>query len=270
MDPNGKGATQLTEKAENPTKMIIIRLDVTKDKDIKAAFKLVESSMSNSEFFFGLVNNAGIANASEFEWGPDLTDGEKILEVNLMGMIKVTRQFLPLIRRSKGRIINIESLAALMPIPHSLFYGTSKAGAGGFSDNLRVGMYRFGVSVVSINPFFYKNQISDNQILSSLYENYFRTSSEEVRNAYGENFMKKAKKTISSIKYAFKSSAVPNVIVSALTVYEPDPRYIVAPIYAQLALRLLLWLPKETLDAYHQIASWFFGIHKVYPDNDKS
>lgn len=246
--------------------MIVIRMDVTIDKDIEVAYETVLSSMTNTELLFGLVNNAGIAKAAEFEWGPDLTDGMRIIEVNLMGMIKVTRKFLPLLRQAKGRILNIESLSGLMPTPHGTFYGTSKFGAAGFSDNLRIGMYRFGVSVVSINPWLYKTPITNAKMLADQYESSFRNSSEEVRNAYGENFMQKGKTGVSSTKLATKSNAVPDVIVSALTVYEPDPRYIVAPIFLQPALRMMLWLPKETIDAHYQMATWFVGTHKVYPD----
>lgn len=266
IDPNGEGAVELMHKADHPAKMIVIRMDVTKDKDIEAAYEIVKNSMTPSETLFGLVNNAGIAIATEFEWGPDLTDGKSIIEVNLMGMINVTRKFLPLIRLAEGRIINIESLSGLMPTPHSTFYGTSKYGTAGFSDNLRIGMYRFGVSVVSINPWVYKTPISNAKRLVEQYENSFRNSSDEVRIAYGETFMQKAKVAISSSKFGTKSNAVPEVIVSALTVYEPDPRYIVAPMCLQPLLRLLLWLPKETLETHYQLTTWLFGTHKVYTD----
>lgn len=267
IDPNGEGAVELMHKADNSAKMIIIRMDVTNDKDIEAAYETVKNSMTISETLFGVVNNAGIAIATEFEWGPDLTDGKKIIEVNLMGTINVTRKFLPLIRLAKGRIINIESLSAMIPTPHGTFYGTSKYGAAGFSENLRIGMYRFGVSVVSINPWVYKTPITNAKRLAEQYESSFRNSSDEVRSAYGEIFMQKGKMELSTTpKFGTKSNAVPEVILSALTVYEPDPRYIVAPLYLQPLLRLILWLPKETVETYYQLISWLFGTHKVYAD----
>lgn len=267
IDSNGSGAKQLTEKAENPKKMIVIEMDLTKDKDIENAFETVKNSMSYSEQLFGLVNNAGIAIASEFEFGPDLTVGQRIIDVNLMGMIKVTRQFLPLIREAKGRIVNIESLAGLLPIPHAIFYGISKTGAAGFSDNLRVDMCRFGVSVISINPWLYKTAITNSKILMNQYENSFKTSSEEIRKAYGVGFMQKGKLGLTASNFATKSSAVPDTIVSALTVYEPDPRYVVAPMIFQPLVRAMLWMPRESLEVSFQIASWFFGTHKAYPDD---
>lgn len=253
--------------ADDPKKMVIIGMDVTKDKDIENAYETVKNAMSYSESLFGLVNNAGIAIATEFEFGPDLTDCEKMIDVNLMGMIRVTRKFLPLIRQSKGRIVNVESMAGLLPIPHAIFYGISKTGAAGFSDNLRVGMYRFGVTVVSINPWLYRTAITNTKTLMNQYENNFKTSSEEIRKAYGVKFMQKGKIGVTTASLATKSNAVPNTIVSALTAYEPDPRYMVAPMIFQPMIRVLLWIPRESLEVAFQVATWFFGLDKVYPEN---
>lgn len=265
IDPNGEGAVKLLHKADIPSKMIVLKMDVTNEKDIEAAYETVRSSMTNSEVLYGLVNNAGIALTSEFDWGPDLTVAKKIIDVNLMGMIYVTRKFLPLIRQAKGRIINIESVGGLVPMPQGPFYSISKFGAAGFSENLRIAMYKFGVSVVSINPWIYKTPISNLQMLANQYENAFRTSSDEVRSAYGEQYVEKGKACVSAMKMAIESDAVPKLIVSVLTNYEPDPRYLVAPFYMQPSLRIMLWLPKETMEIQYQISSWIFGTHKVYP-----
>lgn len=245
--------------------MIVLKMDVTSDKDVEAAYETVLNSMTNNEVLFGLVNNAGIGAPTEFEWGPDLEQGKRIIDVNLMGVIRVTRRFIGLIRSAKGRVINVESLAALLPIPHSIFYGSSKFGATGFSENLRGDMCKFGVSVVSVMPFFYNTPINNVAVLSTSFDNTFRTSSEEVRNAYGETFLEKGKKRISGVKRGFNPVAVPKVIQSALTVYEPDPRYIVAPFFVQPTLRTMLLMSKETLEVYFQFASWFSGTHKPYP-----
>lgn len=247
--------------------MIVIGMNVTKDKDIENAYETVKKSMSNSECLYGLVNNAGIAIAGEIDFGPDLSDCNRIIDVNLMGMIKVTRQFLPLIRKSKGRIVNVESLAGLLPIPYTIFYGVSKIAAAGFSDNLRIGMYRFGVTVVSINPYLYRTSITNARTLINQYESNFKQSSEEVRQAYGKKFIQKGKIGIAITNFATKSNAVPNTIVTALTVYEPDTRYIVAPKIMEPILRSFLWMPKESLEVFFQISCWILGTHRVYPDN---
>ncbi|XP_037050917.1 retinol dehydrogenase 16-like [Bradysia coprophila] len=267
LDPNGNGAKQLISEAADPNRMVVIGMDVTKDKDIENAYETVKKCMSSSECLFGLVNNAGIAIAGELDFGPDLSDCNKIIDINLMGMIKVTRQFLPLIRKSKGRIVNVESLAGLLPMPYSIFYAVSKTAAAGFSDNLRIGMYRFGVSVVSINPYLYRTSITNAKTLINQYENNYKQSSDEVRQAYGKKFVQRGKIGIAITNFATKSSAVPNTIVNALTVYEPDPRYIVAPKIMEPILRSFLWIPKESLEVFFQMSCWILGTHRVYPDN---
>jgi len=66
----------------------------------------------------GLVNNAGIVTASGLLEFLSIAEIRKLLEVNLIGHIAVTQAFLPLIRRGHGRIINMGSIAGIMPQPY--------------------------------------------------------------------------------------------------------------------------------------------------------
>ena len=59
---------------------------------------------------WGLVNNAGIAIAGPIEWTP-LKHMKHIAEINLWGLIDVTKTFLPLVKKSQGRVVNLSSLA---------------------------------------------------------------------------------------------------------------------------------------------------------------
>ena len=83
-----------------------------------------------------LVNNAGIAGSvGPSDW---LTrrDFEEVMSVNLYGMIDMTNAFLPLIRKEKGRIVNMTSICGritLAPVP----YCASKFAAEAYSDYLR-------------------------------------------------------------------------------------------------------------------------------------
>ena len=56
------------------------------------------------------MNNAGVWYVAELEMMPTAMVA-KILDINVMGMVRVTSQFLPLIRKAKGRIINMSSIA---------------------------------------------------------------------------------------------------------------------------------------------------------------
>jgi short-subunit dehydrogenase len=59
---------------------------------------------------WGVINNAGLCVFAECEWCP-LDIYQQLIDVNLTGLIRVTKAFLPLIRRSQGRVVNVASLA---------------------------------------------------------------------------------------------------------------------------------------------------------------
>lgn len=67
-----------------------------------------------------MVNNAGIAYISPIEWTP-LDVFKRTADVNLWGMIGVTKTFLPLVKKSKGRVVNLSSMAGKAGIDEALF-----------------------------------------------------------------------------------------------------------------------------------------------------
>ena len=62
---------------------------------------------------WAVINNAGIAVFAETEWCT-MDAYQRVIDVNLMGLIRVTKAFLPLVRRAKGRVVNMSSLAGKM------------------------------------------------------------------------------------------------------------------------------------------------------------
>lgn len=62
---------------------------------------------------WGLVNNAGILTVGPVEWIP-LDAYKKVADVNLWGLIDVTKTFLPLVKKAKGRIVIVSSIAGNM------------------------------------------------------------------------------------------------------------------------------------------------------------
>jgi len=89
---------------------------------------------------WGIVNNAGILNSiGPVDW---LTadDYRGHCDVNLFGLIDVTMTFLPLLKKTRGRIVNISSNFGLMSNPVFTPYSVSKFGVEAFSDALRYGV----------------------------------------------------------------------------------------------------------------------------------
>ena len=115
-------------------------LDVTSVSQIERAAREVDT-------LDVLINNAGVAIYDDLT---NLDAIEQHLAVNLFGAFKVTRAFLPLLRRSKGAIVNNLSLAALAPLPIIPAYSISKAAAFNMTQSLRAFLAGDGVTVHAV------------------------------------------------------------------------------------------------------------------------
>jgi NAD(P)-dependent dehydrogenase (short-subunit alcohol dehydrogenase family) len=94
-----------------------------------------------------LINNAGVAIYDDLS---NLEVIEQHLAVNLLGSLKMTQAFLPLLKRSKGAIVNNLSLAALAPLPVVPAYSISKAAAFNMTQSLRALLAGQGVTVHAV------------------------------------------------------------------------------------------------------------------------
>ena len=93
-------------------------------------------SVNNSDLW-AVVNNAGICLAvGPSDW-LTVDDYRATADVNLYGMIDVTMTFLPLIKKSRGRVVNTASLAGRMSMDNVTPYSVSKYGVEAFTDGLR-------------------------------------------------------------------------------------------------------------------------------------
>jgi NAD(P)-dependent dehydrogenase (short-subunit alcohol dehydrogenase family) len=100
-------------------RVIPVALDVTNDRQIEQAVRVTD----NLDM---LINNSGIAPYDDLS---KLEVIEQALAVNFFGMYKVSRAFLPLLKRSHGALVNNLSLMALAPLPLTPSYAVSKAAA---------------------------------------------------------------------------------------------------------------------------------------------
>lgn len=114
-----------------------VNMDVTSAGDIQRAVAAIDS-------LDVLINNAGIAPYD------DLSDPavlERTFAVNLFGMLNVTRAFLPLLKHSRGAVVNQLSMVALAALPLIPAYSISKAAALNLTQSLRALLAREGVKV---------------------------------------------------------------------------------------------------------------------------
>src|SRR3954453_22327682 len=149
---------RLAELAHETTGTVIpVELDV---RDPDSGRKAVEAVADVApDGLDVLVNNAGFALI-----GPAETlatdDVRAQFETNVIGLLDVTRAFLPQMRaRRYGRIVNISSLLGQISVPGSGIYGGTKHAIEALSDALRMELKQFGISVVVVQPSFVSTEI---------------------------------------------------------------------------------------------------------------
>jgi NAD(P)-dependent dehydrogenase (short-subunit alcohol dehydrogenase family) len=127
-----------------------IELDVTKDSTIAAAVEKVSARLGGRGLD-GLVNNAGIATPAPVEY----VTAEVLrrqFDVNVFGLVSATQAFLPLIRKARGRIVNIGSIGDRITIPFGGALCATKSAVRSLSEALRLELRPFGVHVSLVEP----------------------------------------------------------------------------------------------------------------------
>ncbi|KAM8982455.1 17-beta-hydroxysteroid dehydrogenase type 6 isoform X2 [Sarcophilus harrisii] len=240
-----KGAEQLRHQTSDRVKTVI--LDVTKTESITAAAQWVKECVGNKGLW-GLVNNAGIVLphiCTEMMTKEILT---KTLNVNLIGLIEVTLNMLPMIRQARGRIVNVCSILGRMAA-FSTAYCSSKFGVEAFSDCLRLEMQYFGVKVCIIEPGYFKTNLTNEETFVENFKKSWNDCSVEIKESYGQEFFEK---TLNFIKVIMKRccrnlNLVTDCMEHALTCSYPRYRYS-AGWDAQFLYIPMSYLPTRLLD----------------------
>ena len=143
---NSEEEALLLEKA---TGAVAIRADSASESDVKNAVKLAIEKLGSVEC---LINNAGISSFSLFT-DLSLSDWNNTLAVNLTGAFLYSKEVIPdMLKRHKGRIINISSMWGLVGSSCEVHYSTAKAGLIGMTKALAKELGPSGITVNAIAP----------------------------------------------------------------------------------------------------------------------
>lgn len=141
------------EEIKNTTYAHPLKIDVTSQESIDAAFEEVSSVTDRLD---ALVNFSGVQQMSSLIEG-EVKVIEQMIEVNLMGMIKMNKTFFPLIKKANGRIINCSSECGWMtPQPFNGPYTLSKYAVEAYNDSLRRELMFVDIPVIKIQPGSFK------------------------------------------------------------------------------------------------------------------
>jgi short-subunit dehydrogenase len=209
-------------KEDFPQSMHILKLDVTKEADIENAFKEISKNFDNNSEFI-LVNNAGIALAGPIE-GLRMETWREVFEVNTFAPIRMTQVFLPLIRKTKGRVINVGSISGLISSPFLGPYCTSKFALRSFNDSLRRELLVHGVKVVLIEPGPVRTEIWSKSLNYS--EEQEKLMSPEMHEVYGKQIDSLREGVKETVHEAIPVEEVTTAMVHAIESPHPKLYYL--------------------------------------------
>ena len=146
---NGCTVYELSRRAEGVEGLRHISADVTDEESVRRA---VEQILQEAGRIDILVNNAGfgISGAVEFT---DTEEAKRQFDVNFFGMVRMNRAVIAVMRKQGGgRIVNLSSVAAPVPIPFQTYYAASKAAINSYTMALANELRPFGVTVCAVMP----------------------------------------------------------------------------------------------------------------------
>lgn len=230
-------------RAEAEGDLETIHLDVTDPASVAQAAQQIEKSLGGRGLN-ALLNNAGIGITAPVEHtSPDQL--RNIFEINLFGQIAVIQAFLPLIRRAKGRIVNIGSVGDHITPPFGGALAASKAAFASMSSALRLELRPQGIHVCIVEPGSIDTPAVE-KTLGGVEEKIARLPPDAAR-LYGPA-MQKAVDTFAKKEHSGSPpEAVAKVVERALNDRNPQTRYPAGKDSRKLSL-LARFLPERLLD----------------------
>jgi len=194
------------------------------------------------------VNNAGISGTGgpiEFIFRKELLN---TFNINMASMAEVGRVFLPLLKESRGRLVNMVSMAGRVGMYNMGQYSASKFAMEGYSDCQRRELDPWGISVSIINPGYFRTAINNPEQLRKEKEAQWELVSEEVKEGYPD-YANRSVAYAENLLTKVMSDSVYKVVdayAHALFAKRPRLRYIVGN--DGQVMSVLSLLPGKVLD----------------------
>lgn len=145
-----RNVEKLQQLFENTQNVLCIKTDVSNEDECK---KFIEEVVRRWGGIDMLINNAGISMRALFE-DVSLTVIRELMDINFWGTVYCTKYALPYIRKNKGTIIGVSSIAGYRGLPARTGYSASKFAMQGFLEALRTELLNTGVHVMWVCPGF--------------------------------------------------------------------------------------------------------------------
>ncbi|HEX9908479.1 MAG TPA: SDR family oxidoreductase [Thermoplasmata archaeon] len=213
-----------------------VKLDVTNLQDAK---RLASRIRKEEGRLHGLVNNAGIG----VLWPlaeTEVEDLHSMFDVNVYGVHRVTRSMLPLVIKSRGRIVNISSVVGLCSMPFLGAYEMSKHAIEAYSDALSAELDKYHVKVSIIEPGNFRSMIVKNA--SSIARSMAVTHQPTIMKSEVKDILAGYGGDVKECEKRSPPNKVVNAVIDALFSETPRRRYVVVPKEEEyfLALELMM------------------------------
>ncbi|XP_020848353.1 17-beta-hydroxysteroid dehydrogenase type 2 isoform X1 [Phascolarctos cinereus] len=188
LNEKGPGAEALKKSCSKRTS--VFQMDVTNPAQIKEVQARIAEKVQHTGLW-AVINNAGVLGT--------IGDGELLpmniyrqcMDVNFFGAVEVTKAFLPLLRKSRGRFINMSSMAGIIPLKQFVAYSSSKAALTMFSGVMRLELKKWGIKVALIHPAAFKTNIGGtNEMWVKQEKDVLENTSPDVLDDYGQDYLR--------------------------------------------------------------------------------
>jgi 3-hydroxy acid dehydrogenase / malonic semialdehyde reductase len=167
---------KLKREIDGKVKTEMLIFDVSRQQEVFEKINNLSEEWKNIDF---LINNAGNAHGMELVQDASLEDWEKMIDINVKGLMYVTKAVLPfMLKRKTGHIVNIGSVAGKEVYLKGSMYCASKHAVDAFNDGLRMDLSGSGIKVSSIHPGAVNTEFSlvrfkgDKKRADSVYEGF--------------------------------------------------------------------------------------------------
>ena len=156
-----KDITQIASRDKLPLQ--VVKLDVDTDTSVKYA---VDQIVKENNRIDVLVNNAGYGLFGSLE-DTSIEEIKAQFETNFFGVVRVTQQVLPIMRKQKhGTIVNISSVGGRIGLPCLSAYHSTKFALEGLSESMSYELEPFGIRVIIIEPGVIRTNIMNSSIIA--------------------------------------------------------------------------------------------------------
>ena len=236
-------------RAQNAALITPLHLDVTDAESIAAAVATLEAQLGEAGLN-GLVNNAGIAIGGPLEVLP-MHEIRRQFDVNVFGALAVTQAFLPQLRRARGRIVNMGSIAGRIALPFLGPYCMSKSALRAMTHALRLEVDAWGIDVALVEPGaiatpIWKKSNAAADVMQATLQN-------DTLAHYSRHLEGIRREIAKAEEQAISADAVARAVEHALTAAHPKTEYLVGN-DARMRAAINAVLPQFLQDRLHR---WF-------------